>query len=531
MPLKRGIVVSANPLASKAGAHVLKKGGNAVDAAITTAHVLGVAAPAFSGIGGGGFALIWLARQEKPVFIDFREKAPATARDDMFGLTPSGKVAGKENEVGYKAVAVPGAISGHDLILEKYGTLGLRETFTPATRLARRGFPVGRALAYTWKLSTRKLQRFKESRSTYLRNGKPVGEGAKIALPSLGRTLTTIVREGAREFYRGGVARSIVEDMTAHGGLITAGDLEAYEPTIREPLRQKYKDFEIISAPPPSSGGAIILESLNLLERFPIKNYGNRSPQTIHLLAEALARSYMNCRNTISDPAFSNPPTDRLVSKLFAEELASTIPLHRSSIPSAPTSVPLMPASNTTHLVAIDAERNIVSLTESVECYFGSGVTVSGTGIILNDTMHDFEPHPRMTNSVAPRKIPMSSMSPTIVLKGGRPVLALGSAGGPRIVSSTLEVLLNVIEYGFGLQDALAEPRVHVREAEVQLEEPLGTAVRELRKMGHSVRVKKRTGSGDPGLYFGGVHAAQLSESNSLVGAPDPRRDGLAVTV
>ena len=188
-----------------------------------------------------------------------------------------------------------------------------------------------------------------------------------------------------------------------------------------------------------------------------------------------------------------------------------------------------MPASNTTHLVAIDSEHNIVSLTESVECYFGSGVTVPGTGIILNDTMHDFEPRPGLTNSVAPRKIPMSSMSPTIVLKEGKPVLALGAAGGPRIASSTFEVLLNVIEYGLELKDAVAEPRIHLNGHVVQFEKPLRLAAKELRKMGHSIEVKKSMGYGDPGMYFGGVQAAQFTTDDSLIGAPDPRRDGLAV--
>ena len=251
-PFKLGLVVSANPLASKAGTNVLKKGGNAIDAAITTAHVLGVAAPAFSGVGGGGFALIWLARQEKSVFIDFREKAPGAAREDMYGLTPSGKVRREENAVGYRAVAVPGAISGHALILEKYGTLRFRETLDQANRIARKGFQVGRTLAYTWKLSAKKLQRFKESRSTYLRKGAPLRQGSQVALPSLGRTLAIISREGVQEFYRGALARRIIEDMRANHGLITVDDLEAYQPTIREPLRGRFKDFEIISAPPPS---------------------------------------------------------------------------------------------------------------------------------------------------------------------------------------------------------------------------------------------------------------------------------------
>ena len=528
-PFKSGLVVSANSLASRAGAKILKRGGNAVDAAITTAHVLGVAAPAFSGVGGGGFALIWFAREKRATFVDFREKAPFAAREDMYELTWSGKVRREENAVGYKAVAVPGAISGHALMLEKYGTLRLRDTLDEATKIARRGFQVGKALACTWKLGMKKLQLFQESKSTYLRRGRPISEGARIALPSLGDTLSSISRDGARECYSGVIARKIVEDMRANRGFITAKDLEEYEPSIREPIRGKYKDYEILSAPPPSCGGAIIIEALKILENFPLTSYGNRSAQALHLLAEALGRSFMNCRTTISDPAFSDPPMEQLLSGAFAKEQASTISTDTCSIPSAPTIPALMPGSNTTHLVAIDSERNIVSLTESVECYFGSGVTVPGTGIILNDTMHDFEPRPGLTNSIAPRKIPMSSMSPTIVLKEGKPVLALGAAGGPRIASSTFEVLLNVIEYGLELKDAVAEPRIHLNGNVVQFEKPLRLTAKELRKMGHSIEVKKSMGYGDPGMYFGGVQAAQLTTDDSLIGAPDPRRDGLAV--
>jgi gamma-glutamyltranspeptidase/glutathione hydrolase len=522
-------VVSANRLASKSGTNILKKGGNAVDAAITTAHMLGVAVPAFSGVGGGGFALIWLAREEKPVFVDFREKAPLAATEDMYKLTPSGEVRREENAVGYRAVAVPGAISGHASILEKYGSLGLKETLEAAARTARHGFSVDRALAYTWRLGAKKLRKFSESKSTYLKQGHPYRAGDRVSLPTLARTLTSLAREGAEELYTGSLAHRIARDMAANRGLITTGDLEAYEPTAREPLRGSYKEYEIITAPPPSAGGAIILQSLNILEHFPLKGYRSLSAQGLHFLAEAFARAAINCRSTISDPALCSPPMETLLSKTFGNELASSISANSSSIPTNSGGFPLAPASNTTHLVAIDSERNVVSLTESIECYFGSGVIVPGTGFILNDTMHDFEPRPGMTNSVGPGKIPMSSMSPTIVLKDGRPVLAVGAAGGPRIASATLQVLLNVLEYGLELPDAVAAPRIHVNGTLLQMEPTVGGAVaRELRKMGHSVQVKKNARKTDPPLYFGGVQAAQIMNDNSLNGAPDPRRDGTA---
>jgi gamma-glutamyltranspeptidase/glutathione hydrolase len=522
---KSGLAVSANSAASKAGANIMKRGGNAIDAAVTMAHVIGVAAPAFSGIGGGGFALIWLAKEEKPIFVDFRERAPLAANENLFKLTPSGSVASQENAVGYMAIAIPAAISGHASILEKYGTLKFGDTLEEAARIAKRGFRVDRALAYVWKLGHKKLRRFQESNSTYLKRSRPYREGDEIVLPSLARTLTTIQRRGIEEFYTGPLGRTIVSHVASNKGIITSRDLEEFQPTTRNAIRGSYKDYEIISAPPPSAGGATILQTLNILESFRLNSYGAGSAAGLHILAEALARSSLSCRTTISDPDFTNPNLDELVSKAVAKEQTATISMDHSSMPTQTGMVSGMPASNTTHLVAIDAERNIVSLTESLECYFGSGITVPGTGMLLNDTMHDFDPQPHRANSVASRKIPMSSMSPTIVLKGGRPMLALGSAGGPRIISSTLQALLNVIEFDMSLREAVAAPRIHLDGTKIQMEPAIGgTAARELRSMGHSIQIKNRTGKEDTGLYFG---AAQISEDGTLSGASDPRRDGL----
>ncbi len=450
----------------------------------------------------------------------------------MFKLTRSGKVVREENSVGYKSVAVPGTISGHGLMLEKYGTMKLKDTLAPAIKCARRGFRVGRALDFTWKPGVTKLKRFDDSRKTYLKRGRPYHQGEKITLPSLAKTLETLGHDGVEEFYNGAIAEKICQDMKANDGLITSADLERYKPTIREPLRGTYRDYEILTAPPPSSGGAIILQSLNMLESRPLERFGQNSPKSLHVISEALARSNLSCRASISDPEFVDAPMGKLLSKEFAEEVGSTINPDRASMPAEPTGSPLMPASNTSHLVVIDSEHNLVSMTESVECYFGSGITVPGTGMILNDTMHDFEPRPKMANSVAPWKIPMSSMTPTIILKNGRPIMAVGSAGGPRIVSSILLVILNVLEFKMGLENAVAAPRIHVHGNLVQLENTLTRkTATELRKMGHSVEIRKLTGRGDPGLYFGGVHAAQLSEDNRLSGAADPRRDGLAVGI
>jgi gamma-glutamyltranspeptidase/glutathione hydrolase len=528
---KPAIVVSANSTASRAGLRILKRGGNAVDAAVATAQTLGVAAPAFSGIGGGGFALIWIAKEERPVFIDYRERAPSSASEDMFQLGRSGEVIRDENSIGYKAVAVPGTLTGHALMLEKYGTVSLKAAMEPAINCAKKGVEIGRALAYAWKQSAGKLRRFKTSRSTYLLKGRPYRKVEEIKLTDLATTLATIATNGHREFYDGATAGQICDDMASNGGLVTRSDLERYAPTFRDPVRGTYKDFEVISAPPPSAGGPILLQSLNVLEAYQLKSYGFNSTQSLHLLSEALARGNMNCRTRICDPDSTNVPIKTLVSKDFAQQVGASINTTAASFPSKPVDFPSMPESNTTHMVVADSEGNIVSMTESVECYFGSGITVPGTGVILNDTMHDFEPRPHMANSVGPWKVPMSSMSPTIVLSEGRPIMALGSAGGPRIVSSTLQVLLNVIEFGMRVKDAVAAPRIHVQGERIQLESsiPRATLIG-LRKMGHRAEVRRRRGKNDPGLYFGGVHAAYFTE-DAMSGGADPRRDGLAVSL
>ncbi len=518
---KSGIVVAAHPLAARIGMNILRKGGNAVDAAVATALGLGVAAPAFCGVGGGGFALIWLAREGKALFVDYRERAPHAAKYDMFQVTSTGKVFRDENSVGYKAVAVPGAIAGHSLMLEQYGRMSLRDVLQQSISYARKGFQVTKALAYAWIQSASKLKRFKSSSAVYLRKGRPYREGDKITLRDLAKSYFAMARNGPSEFYSGRIAKRITDDMASHGGLVSNKDLESYKPTIREPVRGSYKGLEVISAPPPSSGGPIIVQTLNMLENYPLSSYGHNSVQAIHVISEALGRGYINCRAHVCDPDFSRTRFDNLISKDFAKTLASTIKLDTASIPIGAGNLPSMPTSSTSHLVAIDSEHNVVSMTESVECYFGSGVVVPDTGIILNDTMHDFDPNPNQPNSVAPWKIPMSSMSPTIILKNGTPVIAVGSAGATRIISSALQAILNFFEFGKPIKDAVAAPRLHIHQNQIQLESGVARqSAASLRRMGHEVKTKRA------GMYFGGVHAAILNQNNTLEGASDPRRDG-----
>jgi len=524
MPFRNGVVSAAHPLATKAGIEVLKKGGNAVDAAVATALTLGTVTPAFCGIGGGGFALIWLANEKRAIFVDYRERAPEKAAESMFKLRKDGAVARKENSMGYKSIAVPGAVAGHSLMVEKFGRLKAKQLFEPAIRHAKRGFTVSKAMAEAWGTSYHKLKRYRSSSRIYLNQGKPFRQGSKIRLSQLSKSLSSIAERGANEFYTGSIARKLVEDMKTNNGLVTAQDLEKFKPAIREPIRGSYKGFEIITAPPPSSGGAVIIEALNILETFQFKTTEVTSPRTLHLVSEAMMRGFVNCRVNICDPDFMKIPIETLTSKAFAKNLASTISEEKASPILEPASLSGVPASNTSHLCVIDSDRNIVAATESVECYFGSGVVIPETGIILNDTMHDFDPRPGHLNSVGPRKIPMSSMSPTIVLKDGEPFLTLGSAGSSRIISSVMQTLLGVLEFDLSIENALGSPRIHVQGDQIQAESRLpNKSIGQLRRMGHNVKTKRPRE-----LYFGGVHAAIIRPDGKFDGAADPRRDGLA---
>ncbi len=524
MPFRHGVVSSSHPLASKAGVEVLKKGGNAVDAAVATALTLGTVTPAFCGIGGGGFALIWLADERRAIFVDYREKAPQAASENMFKTTPDGAVSGNENSMGYKSIAVPGAVAGNSFMVERFGQLEMRQLFEAAIRHARRGFTVSRTMAEAWSTSYHKLESLKSSRSIYLNKGRPFKRGGKIRLAQLSKSLSSIAARGPSEFYNGPIGRKLVEDMEANNGLVTADDLERFKPIMREPIRGSYRGFEIISAPPPSSGGAIIIEALNVLENFQFEHRDAKSPRTLHLMAEALMRGFINCRANICDPAFAQVPIETLASKNFAQKLAVTIDETKASDLVEPVNISGAPTSNTSHLCVVDSERNVVAMTESVECYFGSGVVVPGTGIVLNDTMHDFDPRRGRLNSVAPGKIPMSSMSPTIVLRDGIPYLAIGSAGSTRIVSSVLQTLLGVLEFHLPMERAVGSPRIHIQGDEIEAESRISRAsIDALRRMGHRVKLKRPRE-----LYFGGVHAAMISSDDRLEGVADPRRDGIA---
>ena len=521
----KGVVSSASPYASQAGLSILRKGGNAVDAAVATSLSLGVVAPAFSGIGGGGFMLIHLASSGEDFIIDYRETAPKAAGPDLFRVGDDGEVVDGENSFGHKAVGVPGSFAGLAMALERYGTMSLKVVAHDAIEYARNGFDVTSFLGYVISgnidSAMDKFRTFPEGGKMMLKpDGAFYYAGEKLILEEMGNSIQTIADKGIEEFYRGSIGDHIANDMRENGGLISKEDLENYQPKIRKPLVGQYKGFDFVTMPPPSSGGLALIQALRILEDHDLKLTGSNTTDTIDLMSDVLGAVYP-ARQKVSDPEFVEVPTGELASASFIKGLRG-----KAATGEAVSDGNAREDSQTSHLSVIDADRNVVALTESLECFFGSGVVAPNTSIFLNDTMHDFDPAPGGVNSIQPGKRPMSSMTPTIFFQDDQPRLVLGSAAGPRIITAVLQVALNVLEHGMNIQDAIAAPRFHFQggvEKIVRIENRLLQDVgRGLRNRGYHLDGKQ-----DFDFYFGGVHGI-TAEGSKLHGGADPRRDGVA---
>lgn len=521
-----GMVASAHPLATQVGLEILKRGGNAADAAVATAFALGVVEPNASGIGGGGFILFYNAKTKTVEAIDYREIAPRAATADMFEMTPDGKsVVDKANTVGHRACAVPGMLAGMDLALKRWGTLTLAEVIEPSAKLAEQGYEVTPTLADMLTNYYDKLVQFPEAARIYLKDGLAYEAGDHLALPDLAKTYRLVAAHGPDIFYRGEIADAIVREMQEGGGLITKADLAAYQPTLREPVRGSYRGYEIISMPPPSSGGVHVIEALNIMEGYDVAALGANTPATLHLYVEALKRVFADRNKFSGDPDFIDMPVAGLLSKEYAAELRQAISADTASR-NVPAGNPLAYQSgSTTHASFADKDGNIVALTQTINLFFGSGVVIPGYGFVMNDEMADFEPVPGKANSIAPGKKPQSSMSPTIVLKDGRPFLSFGSPGATRIISALPQVLMNLIDHRMDLQQAINAPRVHCMSGTVDVESRIPEEVRAaLKAKGHKLSVK-----GAVDLHFGGAQAVLVDlENGRFHGAADPRRDGVA---
>ena len=540
---QKGMVATANVQASDAGADILRKGGNAVDAAVAASFAVSVTRPQSTGIGGGGFLLLYLAKEKKTLAFDFRERAPLKADRDMF--IRDGETVPSLSRTGPLAVGVPGLVAGLVEVHKKYGSLPLKEVMAPAIRLAEKGFPVYPFLAKAFGYREEMLGKSPATRAIYFRDDKMLGAGDLLIQKDLAKTLHAIAAEGKAAFYTGPIAQAIVAEMEKLGGLITHEDLESYKVLPRTPISGTFQNAQIYSMPPPSSGGILIVQMLNVLSGFPIQKFGFHTPQATHVLTETLRLAFRDRARYLGDTDFVEVPVDRLVSEDYGNDLRAKIDQAKATpsegIPDASTKIE---STSTTHLSVIDKDGNAVSTTQTVNLFFGSGVMVPGTGILLNDEMDDFNTQPDTpnafgllgktdANAVAPRKTPLSSMSPTIVTQDGKVRLIVGGPGGSRIISSVLQILLGVLAYDLSLPEAMFAPRIHHQWFPDRLDlevwdgkQPEGL-VETLEQMGHTVRVLE---SG-PGKFsrFGNVQAISVdAESGLMIGVADPRAGGRA---
>jgi gamma-glutamyltranspeptidase / glutathione hydrolase len=538
---RHGMVASTNEVASRVGVDIMKRGGNAVDAAIAVAFALQVTHPAAGNLGGGGFMMIRL-KDGRTTAIDYREMAPAAAHRDVY-LDKNGNLIEGEGGslVGYRAAGVPGTVRGMELALKKYGSgkLTWAQLVEPARRLAGAGFTVTYELARSLYHEREYLSKYAETKRIYLKNGQFYKEGELFRQPELAATFARLQRFGPNEFYDGETARLIVADMKRHNGLMTMDDLRGYVAKERAPVRGNYRGYEIISMPPPSSGGAVLIEMLNILEGFDLQKMEASSSDRYHLMAEAMRRAFADRAEYMGDSDFVKVPVPGLIDKSYAATLRTTINTDRAS-----TSAEVRagrPAGyesdETTHFTVVDAEGNAVSNTYTLNNSYGSAAVAKGTGMLLNDEMDDFAAKPGTPNmygliqgernAVAPKKRPLSAMTPTIVLrKDGSLWFTVGSPGGPAIINTVLCIITNVVDYEMNIQQAIDFPRIHHQWLPDELVgEPFGLSgdtQRALTARGHKL-AKLR--------YLGDAEGIMIEEKTGMrLGATDPRRsDGQAV--
>lgn len=467
---KRGMVVTEQHLATDVGLAILKQGGNAIDAAVAIGYALAVVHPSCGNLGGGGFMTLRLA-DGKETFINFREKAPLAATENMF-LDNQGNVIPDSTKTGYKAVGTPGTVMGLEYALKHYGSLSREKILAPAIKLAKDGFILEPFDAMRLKNNQAEFLKQKNMAAIFLKNGQPFEAGDRLIQTELAQSLNLIAKQGSDAFYKGALADKIVAASNANGGILSKEDFLKYTVEELKPIQCDYRGYHIISAPPPSSGGATLCEMLNILEKYPLNYLGYHSAQTIHYLTEAMRFSYFDRNRYLGDPNFVKNPVELLTSKAYAEKINAQIQPYRS-IPSQTlgNAIPLFENYDTTHYSVVDAKGNAVSVTYTLNNLFGANVMAEGTGIILNDEMDDFAAKAGATNqfglvqssnnTVAPGKRPLSSMTPTIATKDNQLFMLVGSPGGSRIITTVLETLLNVIDYHMDIRAAVDSPRIH----------------------------------------------------------------------
>src|SRR5262245_30799132 len=554
---KHGMVSSVSEIASQVGVDVLKRGGNAIDAAVAVGLALAVVWPSAGNLGGGGFMVIRQANG-KATAIDYREMAPAAAHRNVY-LDDKGEYIEESSTYGHAAAGVPGTVAGMAYALEKYGTMKWADVAEPARRLAAEGFPVWYQLERSLKNATRSLTRYPETKRIFLRDGKPYETGEIFKQPELAAVFERMIKRGPREFYEGKTAQLIEASMkrAAGGGQppdlkgpnlkgkiwMTVEDLKNYKVVEREPLRSNYRGHEIITMPPPSSGGVALIEILNLLERYDLKSMGAGSSQAIHLMVEAMRRAFADRAQFLGDTDFVKVPVAGLISRKYADKLAATIDQDHASTSQEVKNGDPSPyeSEETTHFTVVDKVGNVASNTYTLNGSFGNKITVEGAGFLLNNEMDDFTAKPGTpnlygliqgeANAVAARKRPLSAMTPTIVMKDGKLWFALGSPGGPTIINTVTQVIINIIDHGMDIQQAIDWPRLHHQWMPDQIKyEPFGLApdvMKRLEEMGHKF---SDTPDSDGGRYMGDVEGVMIEDKTGIrLGGSDPRRDGKSI--
>jgi len=466
---QHGMVVTAQHLATDVGVEVLKNGGNAVDAAVAVGYALAVVYPTAGNIGGGGFMTIRM-KDGKTTFLDFRERAPLAATKTMY-LDAKGDIVPRASLDGYLAVGVPGSVMGFETAREKYGTKSRADLLAPAIAFAKNGFTFEQGDAATLADSAKRLAKDEAAAKIFLKDGKPLTAGEKLVQPELGTVLQAISEKGTDAFYRGAPAEAIVKASQAKGGILAKEDFEQYSVRELKPIECNYRGYDIVSSPPPSSGGVIICEILNVLEGYPLSYLGYGSAETVHAMVEAMRYAYVDRNAALGDPDFVENPVSKLLDKAYAKDIREKIDPYKAGKSEDLKPLGGKESTETTHYSIIDDEGNAVAVTYTLNGSFGAGVVAPGTGILLNNEMDDFTSKPGVpnlyglvqgeANAIAPKKTPLSSMSPTIISKDGKPFMVIGSPGGSRIITITLEAILNVIDFGMDISQAVNAPRIH----------------------------------------------------------------------
>ncbi|RWE85408.1 gamma-glutamyltransferase [Mesorhizobium sp.] len=522
---EHGMVVTAQHLASRVGVEVLKKGGNAVDAAVAVGYALAVVYPNAGNIGGGGFMTIRF-KDGRSTFLDFRERAPLASTKTMY-LDKDGEPVKGASLDGYLAVGVPGSVAGFETAREKYGTLTRQDLMAPAIRYAKDGFVLEQGDVASLERGAERLAKNAAAAAIFLKpDGKPYAIGERLVQADLAASLSAISEQGRDAFYKGPIADGIVRASAEKGGILAKADFENYAVRELEPVTCNYRGYEITSSPPPSSGGAIICEILNVLEFYPLSYLGAGSAETVKIMVEAMRHAYVDRNSALGDPDFVDNPVEKLLDKAYAKEIREKIDPFRAGV-----SQELMPkgfgeSQETTHYSIVDNHGNAVAVTYTLNGSFGAGVVADGTGILLNNEMDDFTQKPGVpnlyglvqgeANAIEPRKTPLSSMSPTIVAKDGKPFMVIGSPGGSRIITITLEAIVNVVDHGMNIQEAIDAPRIHHQWLpDTVYIEPFGLSPdteKLLAGMGYHLDVTEATWGQAAGILVGGKSLAEIEK-------------------